>query len=112
MNEVSKFFSLEEETNASGLNNIPEGLNNNNNDDNDGGESTFKMCTNNLPAKPSFFTKLKNIFLSEIKVELTPYEQKVEDEINDFLHQEITWEKVKNFLFQEVEITFNGKRIL
>ena len=33
--------------------------------------------------------------------------QKVEDEINEFLHQEITWEKVHDFLFQEV--TF-GKR--
>ena len=39
----------------------------------------------------------------EIKVELTPYQQKVEDEINEFLHQEITWEKVHDFLFQEVK---------
>ena len=31
------------------------------------------------------------------------YQQKVEDEINEFLHQEITWGKVKNFLFQEVK---------
>ena len=38
----------------------------------------------------------------EIKVELTPAQQKVEDEINEFLHQEITWEKVHDFLFQEV----------
>ena len=28
--------------------------------------------------------------------------QKVEDEINEFLHQDITWEKVHDFLFQEV----------
>ena len=39
---------------------------------------------------------------SEIKVVLTPKQQKVEDEINEFLHQEITWEKVHDFLFQEV----------
>ena len=38
----------------------------------------------------------------EIKVELTPAQQKVEDEINEFLHQEITWGKVHDFLFQEV----------
>ena len=38
----------------------------------------------------------------EIKVELTPYQQKVEDEINEFLHQEITWGKVHDFLFQEI----------
>ena len=100
MNEVSKFISMEEENKASGI------ANNTN-----GGESTFKVCASNLPAKPSFFTKLKNVLFYEIKVELTPYEQKVEDEINEFLHQEITWEKVKGFLFKEVEITHKGKRI-
>ena len=26
-----------------------------------------------------------------IKVELTPYQQKVEDEINEFLHQEVSF---------------------
>ena len=44
----------------------------------------------------------------EIKVELTPYQQKVEDEINEFLHQEITWDKVHDFLFQE--ISFGNKK--
>ena len=76
-------------------------------------ETKFKMSnSNNLPAKPSFFTKLKNILFYEIKVELTPYEQKIEDEINEFLHQEVTWQSFKNFLFKEVEITHRGKRIL
>lgn len=79
-------------------------------------ESKFKIAgsenASSLPAKPSFFTKLKNILFYEIKVELTPYEQKIEDEINEFLHQEITWQGFKNFLFQEVEITHKGKRIL
>lgn len=76
-------------------------------------ESKFKVAESaNLPAKPSFFTKLKNVLFYEIKVELTPYEQKIEDEINDFLHQEVTWQGFKNFLFQEVEITHKGKRIL
>lgn len=66
-----------------------------------------------LPAKTGLWTKFKAFWLQEIdwnkeiKVELTPYQQKVEDEINEFLHQEITWEKVHDFLFQEV--TF-GKR--
>ncbi|MBR3003417.1 MAG: hypothetical protein IKF38_07730 [Clostridia bacterium] len=65
----------------------------------------------NLPVKAGFWTKFKNFWLQdiawnyEIKVELTPYQQKVEDEINEFLHQEITWEKVHDFLFQEVTIT-------
>ena len=57
----------------------------------------------NLPTKVSMWTKIKNFFLQDIKVELTPKQQKVEDEINEFLHQEITWGKVKDFLFQEVK---------
>ena len=67
-----------------------------------------------LPAKTGFWSKFKAFWLQdidwnkEIKVELTPYEQKVEDEVNEFLHQEITWEKVHDFLFQEV--TFGKKK--
>lgn len=57
----------------------------------------------NLPTKVSIWTKIKNFFCQDIKVELTPKQQKVEDEINEFLHQEITWGKVKDFLFQEVK---------
>ncbi|MCI8620376.1 MAG: hypothetical protein HFJ50_00615 [Clostridia bacterium] len=57
---------------------------------------------NQLPAKVSFWSKFKNFMFQEIKVELTPYQQKVEDEINEFLHQEITWQGVKSFLFQEI----------
>ena len=57
----------------------------------------------NLPTKVSIWTKIKNFFWQDIKVELTPKQQKVEDEINEFLHQEITWGKVKDFLFQEVK---------
>lgn len=58
--------------------------------------------------KAGFWDKFKAFWLQEIdwnkeiKVELTPYEQKVEDEINEFLHQEVTWEKVHGFLFQEI----------
>ena len=68
----------------------------------------------NLPVKNSFWSKFKAFWLQEIdwnkeiKVELTPYEQKIEDEINEFLHQEITWEKVHDFLFQE--ISFGKKK--
>lgn len=71
------------------------------------------IITNNLPAKVGFWQKFKAFWLQdidwnkEIKVELTPGQQKVEDEINEFLHQEITWEKVHDFLFQE--ITFGKK---
>ena len=57
---------------------------------------------NFLPTKVGFWNKFKSILFYEIKVELTPYEQKVEDEINNFLSQEVTWAKVKDFLFQEL----------
>ena len=61
-----------------------------------------------LPAKPSFWQRFKAFWLqeidwnAEIKVELTPRQQEIENNINEFLHQEITWEKVHDFLFQEV----------
>ena len=55
-----------------------------------------------LPTKVGFWNKFTSFFLQEIKVELTPYQQKVEDEVNEFLHQEVTWQGFKNFLFQEI----------
>ena len=71
------------------------------------------IINNNLPVKTGFWNKFKAFWLQEIdwnreiKVVLTPRQQKIEDEINEFLHQEITWEKVHDFLFQE--ITFGKK---
>ena len=66
-----------------------EQVNNNEGINNNGLE--FKPAEN-LPTKVGFWT---------------PKQQKVEDEINEFLHQEITWQGVKDFLFQE--ITFGKK---
>ena len=63
----------------------------------------FKPVDTTLPAKVSFWGNVKSFF----RVELTPYQQKIEDEINEFLHQEVTWQKVHDFLFQEV--TFGRK---
>ena len=76
------------------------------------GENTINNSSTgtNLPAKNTFWNKVKSVLFYDIKVELTPYEQKVEDEVNEFLHQEVTWTKVKNFLFQEV--TFGKKKNL
>lgn len=62
-----------------------------------------------LPAKVSMWTKVKNFLFQEIKVELTPAQQKVEDEINEFLYQEITWPKVHDFLFQEISFGKKSK---
>ena len=47
--------------------------------------------------KKGFWSKVREFLFQEIdlyapiKVELTPYQQKVEDEINEFLHQEISF---------------------
>ena len=70
-------------------------------------EEEPKNNASNLPTQVGFWNKFKAFWLQEvdwnkeIKVELTPYQQKMEDEINEFLHQEITWKRIKNFLFQD-----------
>lgn len=63
---------------------------------------------NKAITKQGLWTKIKAFLFQEIdltapiKVELTPYQQKVENEINDFLHQEITFKGIANF--------FTGKK--
>ena len=70
------------------------------NQENQGSENniTFRQINNQeLPIKPSIWTKIKSFLCQEvdlnapIKVELTPYQQQVENEINDFLHQEVSF---------------------
>lgn len=69
---------------------------------------TIRQTESGLPAKVGFWNKFKSFWLQdikwnqEIKVELTSGQRKLEDEINDFLYQDITWEKVHDFLFQKV----------
>ena len=67
-----------------------------------GGVETDVVANAELPAKIGIWPKVKAFLFQEIKVELTSTQQKLEDEINDFLHQDITWERVRNFLFQKV----------
>lgn len=77
-------------------------------------ENVGTIKNESLPTKVGFWQKFKAFWLQEIdwnkeiKVVLTPKQQKIEDDINEFLHQEITWEKVHDFLFQE--ITFGKKK--
>ena len=61
-----------------------------------------------LPVKTGFWSKFKAFWLTPITVELTPAQQKFEDELNEFLHIELTWQDFKDFLFQE--ITFGKKK--
>lgn len=73
-----------------------------------------------LPSEVSVWSKIRNFLCQEVKITLTPKQEKVFKEVHDFWHQEITGqkvhdflfyeitgEKVKNFLFKEVEITDN-----
>lgn len=56
-----------------------------------------KVETDSLPTKQSVWTKIRSFLFQEIdlnapiKIELTPYQQKIEKEINDFLHQEVSY---------------------
>lgn len=77
----------------------------------------FKPVETTLPAKQGFWSRFKAFWLQdaeeflgkEIKVELTPYQQKIEDEINEFLYQEVTWSKIHDFLFQEISFGKKNK---
>ena len=61
----------------------------------------------NLPIKQGFWERFKVFWFKkidwnkEIKIELTPHQQKIESEINEFLHQEVTWKKIHDFLFKK-----------
>ena len=86
---------------------------NQNQENNEFVQNAGTISNQESPVKRGFWSKFKAFWLQEIdwnkeiRVELTPYQQKVEDEINEFLHQEITWEKVHDFLFQEVTFEKN-----
>lgn len=60
-----------------------------------------------LPTKPSVWSKIRSFLFQEIDlmapitVELTPYQQKVEDEINAFLHQEVSFKGFFNLFKKE-----------
>ena len=62
----------------------------------------------NLPIKQGLWERFKVFWFEkidwnrEIKIELTPHQQKIENEINEFLHQEVTWKKIHDFLFKKI----------
>ena len=63
-----------------------------------------KVEEDSLPTKQSVWSKIRSFLFQEIdwtapiKVELTPYQQKVEDEINEFLHQEVSFKGFWNIV--------------
>lgn len=107
--DVEKSNLGETNSNFEGIN--LDGINGTSENASSGVDTSFRVSQNNLPEKTGIWTKIKNVLFYEIKVELTPKQQKIEDDINNFLHQEVTWQSFKNFLFQEVPITYKGKRI-
>ena len=72
---------------------------------------TAIMAPTEILAKQHYEGAKKLFKNYEIKVELTPYQQKVENEINEFLHAPITWKSLKEAALSEVPITFRGKRV-
>ena len=64
-----------------------------------------QIDTNNLPSEVSLWTKIRNFLCQDMTLELTPKQQKVFQEVHDFWCQEITGQKIKDFLFKEIEIT-------
>lgn len=67
-----------------------------------GGVETDVVSEALVPAKEGFWPKVKAFLFQEIKIELTPAQQKFEDDLNDFLHIELTWQDFHDFLFQEI----------
>ena len=58
-----------------------------------------------LPTKVSAWTKVRKFLTYDIKLELTPYQEKVFGEVHDFWHQDVTWSSFKEFWLQDIEIT-------
>lgn len=77
-------------------------------------ENETNQAGSALPSKPSVWSKVKGFLFQEINLnkpivlELTPKEEKVLNEVHDFLFQEIRFPELHDFLFQE--ITFFGKK--
>ena len=69
----------------------------------------FKPVDATLPVERGFWSSFKAFWLQDVNVELTPKQQKVENEINEFLYQDITWQKIHDFLFQEVHFGKKNK---
>ena len=77
-------------------------------------ENEINQAGSGLPVKIGVWAKVKSFLFQEIDLnkpivlELTPKEEKVLNEVHDFLFQEIKFPELHDFLFQE--ITFFGKK--
>ena len=77
-------------------------------------ESEVNEAGSALPAKVGIWSKIKGFLFQEINLnkpivlELTPKEEKVLNEVHDFLFQEIRFPELHDFLFQEIH--FFGRK--
>lgn len=77
-------------------------------------ENETNQAGSALPAKVGVWSKVKGFLFQEINLskpivlELTPKEEKVLNEVHDFLFQEIKFPELHDFLFQEIH--FFGKK--
>lgn len=61
----------------------------------------------NLPTTPGIWDKVKSVLYYDFNFKLTPYQQKIEDELNDFIFEKLSWSNFKNFLFKNVSFGKN-----
>ena len=77
-------------------------------------ENETSQAGSALPTKVGVWSKIKGFLFQEIDLrkpivlELTPKEEKVLNEVHDFLFQEIKFPELHDFLFQEIH--FFGKK--
>jgi len=81
-------------------------------------ENETNQAGSALPAEVGIWGKIKGFLFQEINLnkpivlELTPKEEKVLNEVHDFLFQEIRFPELHDFLFQEIHFFGNKKEQL
>ena len=79
-------------------------------------ENETNQAGSALPAKVGVWAKVKGFLFQEINLnkpivlELTPKEEKVLNEVHDFLFQEIRFPELHDFLFQEIHFFGNKNK--
>ena len=110
LNNNGVFGGVEFDNGSNGAENTSyfDGMNVENNNNSGVFGSFDTIPQNKAITKQGLWSKIKAFLFQEvdlnakIQVELTPYQQKVEDEINDFLHQDISFKSIANL--------FKGKK--
>ena len=101
---ANTYGEVKQQANASsvfGNFSVPSGINNANGNMGTNTDTNFRpIAKEKAITKQGLWTKIKAFLFQEIdltapiKVELTPYQQKVEDEINEFLHQDVSFKNI------------------